>query len=328
MKLEIFRYAASPIKMNVKEGEQVAIMTDSKIDPLIQEALITAVYHQGATPVMILIPPASSFGNEPPAIAAEAILKSDIVISACSTAMTHTDAIRSALKKGVRYLAMGGITVNTITSGAATADYGKIKEISELIAERLASTEEIRVTTDNGTDITFSSKGRPAFPLTGSIEPRRGIAAFPDGEVAMSPLEGSANGIIVIDGTMHHIGKINTPIRLTVTNGRVEEIEGGEEAEKLRRFLESNGDEQSYNLAEFAFGTNGKARLNGNAQESKKILGTVHFAIGDSQTLGGSVYSKTHLDGLVLKPNVYLDGVQVNEDGILLESKFKGGDHS
>lgn len=318
MKLEVFRNAAIPVQMNVKNGDTVVILTDSKIDPIIQEALFTAVYHQKATPILVMIPPLESFGNEPPAAAAACLPKADIVISACSTAMTHTDAIREALNAGARYLALGGITVESLTQGAATADYDEVMRLSKKIAQKMDDSKEVRITSELGTDLRFSIEGRPSFPLCGIIEDIRPIAAFPDGEVAVAPVEGKANGKIVIDGTIHHVGKITTPVEFMIENGTVTQILGGEEADRLRHFLQEKGDENSLNLAEFAFGTNRNARLGDNPQESKKMLGTIHVAIGDNRTLAGNTYSKTHLDCLVLKPSVWLDDELVVKNGKLL----------
>ncbi len=318
MKLEVFRNAAIPVQMNVKNGDTVVILTDSKIEPIIQEALFTAVYHQKATPILVMFPPLASFGNEPPAAAAACLPKADIVISACSTSTTHTDAIREALNAGVRYLALGGITVDSLTQGAATADYDDVMRLSKKIAQKMDVSREVRITSELGSDLQFSIEGRTSFPLCGIIEDIRPIAAFPDGEVSVAPVEGTANGKIIIDGTIHHVGELTTPVELVMKNGMVSEILGGDEADLLRHFLQEKGDDNSVNLAEFAFGTNRNARLGDNPQEAKKALGTIHVAIGDNRTLGGNTYSKTHLDCLILKPSVWLDDELVVKNGKLL----------
>lgn len=69
---------------------------------------------------------------------------------------------------------------------------------------------------------------------------------------------------------------------------------------------------------EFAIGTNPNARLIGNLAEDKKLLGTVHFAIGDNKSLGGVVESSVHLDGLMLKPTVLIDEKALVKAGRLL----------
>ena len=57
-----------------------------------------------------------------------------------------------------------------------------------------------------------------------TLSARRGAASEetrPTGEFNVAPVEGSANGKLVIDLTMHHIGRLLTPIELTVKDGRV-----------------------------------------------------------------------------------------------------------
>jgi leucyl aminopeptidase (aminopeptidase T) len=52
--------------------------------------------------------------------------------------------------------------------------------------------------------------------------------------------------------------------------------------------------------------------------EDKKYWGSVHVAIGDNHVIGGTVVSELHLDGLLLRPTVELDGKTVVQDGQLL----------
>lgn len=181
----------------------------------------------------------------------------------------------------------------------------------------MRETSTVQVSSEYGTDIKFCIKGRPIFVLTGFATEPGTFAALPDGEVATCPLEGSANGIIVFDQTMDGIGFLLDPIKLKVEEGRVVEIQGGEEAEKLRRIIRAS-DEGATNIAEFAIGTNSMALIIGNMAEDKKKEGSVHIAIGDNHNLGGKVKSSIHLDGLMVKPTVKLDGEVIVRGGKLL----------
>ena len=57
------------------------------------------------------------------------------------------------------------------------------------------------------------------------------------------------------------------------------------------------------------------ARLIGNLAEDKKLYGTVHCAIGDNKPLGDVVEGSVHLDGLMLKPTVLVDGKTLVKEG-------------
>jgi leucyl aminopeptidase (aminopeptidase T) len=312
--VEVIKYARVPVRLNVKKGETVLILTDTSVEEVVYESLAAAVYEVQATPILLIIPPPAAFGHEVPEIAATAILKADTLISACSTAVSHTNAVRKGLAAGVKYVGMGGVNSDVLTHGAATADYDEVNRITNIFTEILTKGERVRVTSSQGTDLTFSIKGRKGCPLAGIFRPGT-IATFPDGEAACAPVEGTAQGLFVVDTSMHHVGRCESPIRLMVKEGRVVSIEGKQEAEQLRKVLEKRGDDNSYCIAEFAIGTNPEARCIGNPQEDKKSFGSIHIAIGDNLTLGGSIRSCTHLDGLILTPTVYIDDKMIIDKG-------------
>ena len=50
---------------------------------------------------------------------------------------------------------------------------------------------------------------------------------LPAGEAYIAPVEGTAHGLIVVDGAMAGVGKVLKPLKLFVKNGYVTKIEGG-----------------------------------------------------------------------------------------------------
>ena len=72
------------------------------------------------------------------------------------------------------------------------------------------------------------------------------------------------------------------------------------------------------NIAELGIGTNEKAILTGEVLEDEKILGTAHVAFGASAAIGGTVQVPVHLDCVVTRPSVEVDGTEIVRDGELL----------
>ena len=76
--------------------------------------------------------------------------------------------------------------------------------------------------------------------------------------------------------------------------------------------------ETGTNIAELGIGTNERAKLTGEILEDEKILGTCHVAFGASAAIGGTVQVPVHLDCVVMKPTVELDGEAIVGNGKLL----------
>lgn len=300
----------------VQPGELVCIAADTNTAP-IAHALAQAVREVGAEPVLVVMDPRRAHGNEPPRVVAAAMKAADVVLQPVTYAMTHTDATREALRAGARVLVLRGVTEEIMTHGAMLADYDEIDRITRELARQLTAASTIRVRTPAGTDLHMSVAGRAAVALTGRVGGPGTFAAMPDGEAAISPVEGTAEGTLVVEHTMDNLGILDAPIRMTVRGGRVVGIAGGASAERLRDLVAA-ADAHATNIAEFAIGTNDRARLIGSMTEDKKVRGTVHVAIGDNHVIGGTVVSELHLDGLLLHPTVELDGRVVVRDGRLV----------
>lgn len=305
--------------VKLQPNENVCIVTDTNTED-IGEVFASCVTTMGSEPVLLVISPRKTHGVEPPAIVAEAMKAADVVLQPITYAITHTNATKEALTNGARVLVMRGITKELMLYGAVGADYQEIDRVSELVKMKMTEGRDVKVTSPSGTDLQLSIEGRSSITLTGLVKGSGTFAAMPDGEAAIAPVEGTANGMLVIDHTMDSLGVLDAPIHLKIEKGRVTEITGGQSAERLKKLIEES-DEGARNIAEFAIGTNPNARLIGNMAEDKKALGTVHIAIGDSHVIGGTVESNIHLDGLLLSPTVLIDNECVIKEGDLLVEK-------
>ncbi|MNW67062.1 hypothetical protein D3C74_456000 [compost metagenome] len=52
--------------------------------------------------------------------------------------------------------------------------------------------------------------------------------------------------------------------------------------------------------------------------EDEKVYGTIHVAFGSNNTFGGIVAAGVHIDAVVMKPDVYIDGKIIMRAGELL----------
>ena len=148
---------------------------------------------------------------------------------------------------------------------------------------------------------------------------------FPGGGIFTAPNESNVNGTLVLTGLDSEADPaqgVDQPVRLTVQRGRVVRIDGGESAEKMRKYWveaaaqhkESEGKpwQQVLQIAEVAFGANSKARPRyvdpskpydhpgTPTVEAEKRLHTMHVAVGDmkfgEEGTEGEIECDSHLD--------------------------------
>jgi aminopeptidase len=302
--------------MAVKKNEKVLVITD-ETKREIGYSLFENAKRLGHKALLLEMPTGKINGEEPPKEVAEMMQKFDVVLIPTAKSVTHTDARRKASAKGVRVATFPGIT-NEIMIRGMNADYNAISKRSLKLKKILEKTKHVKITAPAGTDIEFDITGRTAIASKGLYHKKGESGNLPTGETYNAPVEGTTNGIFVVDGSFAGLGLIgNVNIRVEVKNGFATKITGGKAARKLNAMLDKVG-KKARNIAEFGIGTNDSARLSGILLEDEKVMGTVHLALGNNVTMGGSVNVPLHVDGVIKKPTVYIDGKLLMENGKLL----------
>jgi len=299
----------------IQSGENVCIVCDTNTFS-IAKVLAEACHATGAETVLTMMTPREMHGNEPPRVVASAMLGADVILAPTTYAITHTAARLAASQRGARTVIMRSITEDSMIQGAMLADYNEVSETSNKLAAWLSQAKRITLRTELGTDAFFIVEGRRGLALGGIVTEPGKFTTLPSGEAAIAPLEGMTQGRIIINFAMDGIGLLSQPIELEVNHGRAISIGGGKQAGELKELLE--GDENAFQIAEFAIGTNPKSRMKGNMAEDKILRGCVHVALGDNHTIGGKIKSKVHLDGVILNPTVEIDGKVIVNKGVLL----------
>ena len=302
--------------MGAKKNEKILVITD-ELKREIGLSLYENAISLGFFALLVEMKSGKINGEEPSAEVAELMQKFDVVFCPTAKSLTHTDARRSASAKGVRIATFPGITKDVMIRGM-NADYNSISKRTIKLQKILEKGKNIRVTAPAGTDISFEITGRKVIPSKGLFRAKGESGNLPTGEAFLAPVEGTSNGVFVVDGSMAGLGLIkNANIKIEVENGYATKITGGTLAKKLKVMLDKVGKE-ARNIAEFGIGTNDSAKLSGILLEDEKVMGTIHIALGNNISMGGSVNVPIHLDGVIKKPTVWMDGKLLMRDGKLL----------
>ena len=239
------------------------------------------------------------------------MLEADVIFELTSVFIGSCPARRQACEQGARYLTVPGLSWTTLRrDGPFAADFHAARRAGRPARRAIryahpSSTSAARA----GTDLRGSFDGRQGRPLWGIADAPGGYAAPPDIEVGASPVEGTAEGVVVVDGSLLFLGpdQLASPVELRFAGGRLVDL-AGSEAWRLDDALERSGDERMWNLAEVSIGLNPYSRPGGSALELEGIVGGAHVAVGNNVAYGGSIDARSHIDCVLLEATLALDG--------------------
>jgi leucyl aminopeptidase (aminopeptidase T) len=294
----------------VREGERCLIVTDAAADAGIVEALGWTLGALGCPVAVVSGDPVELPGDEPPAAVSAAMGSADVIFELTSVFAGSSKARRDACARGARYLTVPGLTWTTLRPGGPLhANFAALGERAQALAARIDAATEFHLTSVAGTDLRGSFAGRRGRPLWGVADAPGGYAAPPDVEVGAAPVEGSADGVVVVDGSLLFLddGALRAPVTLRFSDGELVDADGAE-AWRLTDAIERSGDARMRTLAEVSIGLNPLSRPGGAPLELEGIVGGAHVAVGNNVPYGGSIDARSHLDCVLLRGTLALDG--------------------
>ncbi len=150
------------------------------------------------------------------------------------------------------------------------------------------------------------------------------IENFPLGEVCVAPLRSSAKGRVRIDGSFPgraiHLGR---ELLLSVQKGQATCLNKNSCPASLfwegrRTVAERDGDLDWNQISEIGFGLNKRVTsFSGSPTVDEKMYGSAHIAIGYNEFIRGTIKSKEHLDFVMKRPTVVVDGKTILKNGRL-----------
>jgi len=312
----------------VKEGEKVLIYTDTAQKMSLVELYANEAAALGAEVFIFIMTPRRFQGGYIPNALAVMFNEVDVVFELTTVFCKHHPFRWEAQEKGIRW---GGPTELTeemlIGPSGLDLDFFAFEPMMEKLRQEYEKAKTIRFSSEAGTNLIASKEGREGKALTGIARKPGSHTGGPVLEISATPIEGTVNGTVIIDTFCDDLGVVKTPIKIIIKDGMAVDIQGGEEAKKLKEMLEAVGDPMAFAVAEIAFGVNPLSRLDlvgvrRAANEAHGIYGTAHIGLGHSAWPGSNLKAPCHIDVLFQKATVQLDGKTIMEKGELI-NEFK-----
>lgn len=316
----------------VKPRETVAITADLSSDRTIVDAFASATSAAGAIPMVILVPRAEKESQAgmpywPSEALTAALCKADVWIEANSMVLLYSDIWEIAMKenKKLRYLIIGDSSIDSLDRIFTGFDIQSLKQLLTKTREKVLACKKVRITSKNGTDVSYDIDLNYAFDIDDGdySKPKFGTAP---GFVNIVPKIGSMNGTIVFDFLQN--GVKGSELAFVMKNSTIIDVKGEKgAAEKFKTYLASFNDPNMYKISHNMLGLNPKVTtLSGDVAEDERIWGGADFGFGHTSPMDmpplGQI-AKSHFDGVVTNVSVFLDDIQIFENGEVCHPDLK-----
>jgi len=312
----------------VKEDEEILIVADTKTESLLIQVISDAVVEKGALVTTVIGQYSTGMWAGKPfrkrkeftKCIEKALKASDGFID-----ISHSRLIYSFgewYEYPTRQVMLMIPKTEFLASEAARFPWQLNVEISKKAHEilRPAHGKTVSVTDPLGTNMKFKLDYNTVFPHPDQMRMDRpgAYGLFPGcpGVPAVTIYAFEAEGTIVWEFQELFNHRITPPIKVTAEKGWITKVEGGYEAEILRKTFEEYAN--ANHVSEFGFGLNPKIPLTANTWFSGHGAGFIFNALADSWGLSGRIKSpfwENH--GLIAKPTVYVGDKILIDNGKL-----------
>ncbi len=300
-------------EMRPVAGKEVMITADSAADWRVAQATAAAVYAAGGVPTLISYHTLDEPMVEPPKPVLGASQQAEIWFNFSVAYQLYSPAYHAAVGNGCIYVELTGMDVDMMVRTIGRVPYHSLQEMKRWLYQTSQEADSIRLTTTAGTDL------RMAVDKAGDHfwedPPERG--GFPQmlgGQSGFMAHRESYEGVLVFDAAIwppSDLGLLRSPVKLTLERGLIQKIEGGPDARIFERWLAGFEHRESYRMDHACYGFNpGVPRATGRILEDERVFGCMQFGVGATD-----YGSPSHTDGVVLNPSIWLDDMQIEENG-------------
>jgi 2,5-dihydroxypyridine 5,6-dioxygenase len=182
----------------------------------------------------------------------------------------------------------------------------------------------LRFTNAVGTDVSYRVEGQPILTEYGYTRSAGRWDHWPGGFLATVAADKGVNGCVVMDvGDIVYPLKrqLAAPVEFVIRDGRVIEINGGDDASELRAFIDSYRDPRAFAVSHIGWGLNEACQwrvdVPGIGMDGRAYYGNVLFSMGPDIEFGGNNDTACHLDLPMRHCSLWLDDQMILDSGDL-----------
>jgi leucyl aminopeptidase (aminopeptidase T) len=309
--------------MCVKPGESLLIAADTGTDRAAVEALQDSGYRLGAKVASLILAPQLPFQGAladeyMPAHVRAAIDACDVCIDLCFPYLAGSKAYDHAMHNNrTRYFLGADVGTEELIRLMGKVDLDTLLEVGDVFGAYVQqhTGKECRITTREGTDVTFTLAKPDGLGLAKATKPG---GYFMPGTVLLLPELKSVEGTIVVRHFFHeYYTESSEPVTLKI-KGKVQEIlGGGSEHKVMRRSIARAGNGDYGYVVHFTCGIHPAARLTGKSfMEDQRVMGSNAVGLGLPPWEPGG--GENHPDIVFTMQSIWIDGQPIVKDGVVV----------
>ena len=333
----IERFADQFARCAVGPGQTAIVLSETASRPELVETSRLALGRLGAHVAQVVLDTPANPGPVPirstgasQAVAGHraavaGLAAADFVVDCTVEGLLHAPELAAILAGGARIL---------MVSNEHPENFERLPDdpaLPERVAagrRRLDAASTMRVTSDAGTDLSVDLTGAFRAGSWGWTDQPGDIAHWPGGLVLAFPAAGTVEGTIVLspgDVNLTFKEYVRTPVRLTVVDDHITDIDGGLDAELFASYLGAFGETEAFATSHVGWGMNTHARWDAlplwdksqiNGTEIRAFAGNFLYSTGANEVAGR--FCRGHFDLPMRHCTVTLDGEPVVVDGALV----------
>ncbi len=321
----------------VKEGDVVAVLSETQSRPVLVELSELALLQIGARMFHVRLPtppledpvPMRSTGSTPAVQGIEqvvtALAGTSLVVDVTVEGMLHAPELPAILEGGSRLLMISNEHPEILERCMPNP---VLRPNIDLGMKMLSEAGTMRVTSDAGTDLSVDVTDAPGRGGAGYLDVGDKVGYWPAGLCLCFPKANTTNGTVVLDkGDVNLTFKryLESPITLTFEDDFVTDIGGdGLDAELMREYYAAF-DRNAYAVSHVGWGMNPAARWDSlvmfdkdqiNGTELRALAGSFLLSTGANEF--ANRFTRGHFDLPMRNCSVWLDDQQIIDKGALL----------
>jgi leucyl aminopeptidase (aminopeptidase T) len=230
-------------------------------------------------------------------------------------------AVSDATKAGLRVASVSR-DVGFLKRGLLGTNWKEVGEMHEKISKILRNGKTLVAKSEAGTDLTMTIEGRTVMRGDGIVREPGEMQWLPGAQINQAAIEESINGVAAFDWTVSTSSiPVKTPVKVTITDGRITKFEGGEEAKRFEQWFASLNDPRMYWNCHYSFGLNPNYTFAAdNLGERERVMGVMFLGFGSqlSGFQGKLGAAAAHSDNIMRSPTVWVDGKKLLENNKFL----------